>query len=52
MFPSSAVWGEKVPAHLHTLETAAFHQWASDPVGILLPTHLMMEMDSISEALC
>jgi hypothetical protein len=51
VFPSSSVWGGKVPSHLHQLETAAFHQWASDTVRILPPTHLMMEMDSISEAL-
>lgn len=51
MFPSSGIWGGKVPTHLHPLETAAFHQWTSDPVGVLPPTHLMMEMDPISEAL-
>jgi hypothetical protein len=40
VFPSSGVlWGRKVHTHLHPLETAALHQWASDPIGIFPPTH-------------
>jgi hypothetical protein len=52
VFLLSGIWGGKVLTQLLPLEMGIFHYWANDPVGMFPPTHLMMEMGPVSEALC